>query len=239
MAHSATGMVNLLLPRWTLHAAMRRCLTLSHKVNYVFTPVMGCLRDYLGSNPFGLKSLYPSRVELQMLHHLSVALLPTLMIVAAVTDCLSLRIPNWLTGLVALLFFPMALVTGMPLVEFGWHILGGVILFVAGYALFSFRVFGGGDAKLMAAAGLWFGTSQSLTFLFLTVMAGGVLAIAVLGWSTLKTLAEVEGMPTDRGVGKIVSKFKPKLPYGLAFAVGAIIAYPETWWMVSAARHAV
>ena len=67
-----------------------------------------------------------------MLHTLSYSLLPTLMIVAALSDVASFRIPNWLTALTAVLFFPMALFTGMPLAEFGWHVLAGVILFIAG-----------------------------------------------------------------------------------------------------------
>jgi prepilin peptidase CpaA len=178
-------------------------------------------------------------MDVLMQHILVLALLPTLMMVAAVSDCLSLRIPNWLTGLVALLFFPMALLTGMPLADFGWHLLGGVILFVAGYALFSFGVFGGGDAKLMAAAGLWFGTDQSLPFLMMTVLAGGILAVAVMSWSLFVTFADLHGLNMEKGIGKAASKIRPKLPYGLAFAVGAIVVYPQSWWMVSALSGAV
>ena len=106
-----------------------------------------------------------------MIHTLSIALLPILMITAAISDLASFRIPNWLTLATAALFFPMAWLTGMPLAEFGWHLLAGLILFAAGFLLFSFGLFGGGDAKLMAAAGLWFGTSQTLPFLVATVLA--------------------------------------------------------------------
>ena len=100
-----------------------------------------------------------------MLHTLSVSLLPALMIVAAMTDVTSYRIPNWLTALIAVLFFPMAWATGMPVAEFGWHIAAGLILFVMGYLMFAVGIFGGGDAKLMAAAGLWFGTEADLALL--------------------------------------------------------------------------
>jgi prepilin peptidase CpaA len=153
--------------------------------------------------------------------------LPTLMILAAASDVTSYRIPNWLTALTALLFFPMALLTGMPLAEFGYHVLGGVILFVAGYALFSLGLFGGGDAKLMAAAGLWFGTSQTVSFLFMTVLAGGVLTVVVVLWSYLSLWSEMEG----KFWSSQMNKLKPKVPYGFAIAAGAILAYPQTWWV--------
>ena len=77
-----------------------------------------------------------------MLQTLSLALLPVLMIVAALSDVASLRIPNWLTGLTAALFFPMAFLTGMPLAEFGWHLLAGAILFFVGYGIFAVGFFG-------------------------------------------------------------------------------------------------
>jgi prepilin peptidase CpaA len=168
-----------------------------------------------------------------MLQTLSICILPSLMIVAALTDVASYRIPNWLTGLTAALFFPMALLTQMPLVEFGWHVLAGAVLFVVGYVLFALRVFGGGDAKMMAAAGLWFGTSQSLQFLIMTSLAGGLLAAAIAGWSAFMFFWEFHGPKADGFVADSFKKIRPKLPYGFAICVGAILAFPQTWWMTS------
>ncbi len=125
----------------------------------------------------------------------------------------------------------MALITGMPLVEFMWHLAAGAILFFVGYALFAFRVFGGGDAKLMAAAGLWFGTAQTLPFLTMTAFAGGILALAIAAWSVFMIYWQVNGH-LQKAVPWIedLQKVRPKLPYGFAFAVGAILAFPNTWW---------
>jgi prepilin peptidase CpaA len=166
-----------------------------------------------------------------MLHDLSIFLLPALMIIAAVTDVMSYRIPNWLTILIAVLFFPMALLTHMPLAEFGSHLSAGVILFVLGYALFAFGLFGGGDSKLMAAAGLWFGTSQTMPFLVLTALAGGLLAAGVMVWSVFMVMWDFHDPVAGTAIDKGIRKMKPKLPYGFAFAVGAILAFPQTWWM--------
>ena len=159
-------------------------------------------------------------------------MLPMLLIIAAVSDVMSLRIPNWLTVLTALLFFPMAFLTGMPLAEFGMHILAGVILFFVGFGFFQFGLFGGGDAKLMAAAGLWFGTSQTLPFLFATALAGGILATVIGIWSMVNMTWEIHGSEQGfGGLGKKIRALKPNVPYDLAFAIGGILAFRETWWM--------
>ncbi len=166
-----------------------------------------------------------------MIQTLSSTVFPALMIAAAMTDVTSYRIPNWLTGLIALLFFPMALLTGMPLVEFMWHLAAGLILFFVGYALFAVGMFGGGDSKLMAAAGLWFGTSQTLPFLIMTAIAGGLLAAAIAGWSVFMVFWQIHGTSAGSLIDKNLKKVRPKLPYGFAFAVGAILAFPDTYWM--------
>ncbi len=167
-----------------------------------------------------------------MFQQLSLYMLPTLLIVAATSDVMSLRIPNWLTLLTALLFFPMALATHMPLAEFGSHLLAGVILFAAGFIFFQLGVFGGGDAKLMAAAGFWFGTAKILPFLVFTALAGGALALCVGLWSAFMMFWELEGEGfAFAKVGQKLRGLKPNVPYGFAFALGGILAFKDTWWV--------
>jgi len=166
-----------------------------------------------------------------MIHFLSVSLFPILMIIAGAGDALSLRIPNWLTLAIAILFFPLALATGMPWDVISMHVLVGVVFFVMGFALFSFGVFGGGDAKLLAAAGLWFGTAQVAPFLFFTVFAGGILALLVGIWSMISMDWEIHEVKwTTR-----LRTLRPNVPYGYAFAIGAILAFPQSWWMGASA----
>ena len=164
-----------------------------------------------------------------MIHFLSISIFPFLMIVAGAGDALSLRIPNWLTLTIFAAFFPLAWATGMPLAVFGLHVLTAVILLVVGFTLFSFGFFGGGDAKLMAAAGIWFGSTQALPFLAFTVIAGGVLALCVFLWSVISMSWDIH----DVSWAKKLSGLKPSVPYGYAFAIGAILAFPESWWMVA------
>jgi prepilin peptidase CpaA len=162
-----------------------------------------------------------------MIHFLSISLFPILMIMAGAGDALSLRIPNWLTLTITLAFFPMAWATGMPMNEFGLHVLIGFVFFVVGFVFFSFGMFGGGDAKLLAAASLWFGTSQAVPFLVFTAFAGGGLALLIGIWSMISMDWEVREVKWFTRLRTL----KPNIPYGYAFAIGAILAFPQSWWM--------
>ena len=140
---------------------------------------------------------------------------------------MSMRIPNWLTILIALLFFPMALLTSMPWEVLGLHLLVGIGMFVTGFVLFALGLFGGGDAKLLAAAGLWLGWPDLMPFLVMTAFAGGALALCIAAWSMISLASEVKDGSLFRAFGSI----KPNVPYGYAFAIGAILAFPQSWWM--------
>ena len=161
-----------------------------------------------------------------MLASLPIVLFPALMILAGVTDALSYRIPNWLTVAIALLFWPIAILNGMPGGVLLWHAVTGVALLAIGFGLFAAGVFGGGDAKLMAAAGFWFGWPVAMNFLVITALAGGALAIVMALWSALQLDQEMRGHTwIERWKNK-----KLDVPYGIAFAAGAVIAFPGSWW---------
>lgn len=166
-----------------------------------------------------------------MIAFLSVTLFPCLMIIAGAGDAFSMRIPNWLTLTIAVAFLPMALATGMPWSMIGLHALVGLAMFVAGFAFFAFGLFGGGDAKLLAAAGLWLGWPDLMPFLIMTAFAGGVLALCVGAWSLINISSEIKDGSIFRRLGTI----KPNVPYGYAFAIGAILAFPQSWWMPAVA----
>jgi prepilin peptidase CpaA len=161
---------------------------------------------------------------------LSVTVFPLLMIIAGTGDALSMRIPNWLTLLIAVLFLPMALLTDMPWGMIGIHALVGSAMFAVGFVLFSLGLFGGGDAKLLAAAGLWLGWPDLMPFLVMTAFAGGALALCVGLWSAINVDSEIKNGSIFRHLGSI----RPSVPYGYAFAIGAILAFPQSWWMPAA-----
>ncbi|MGH7248073.1 MAG: A24 family peptidase, partial [Pseudomonadota bacterium] len=98
------------------------------------------------------------------------------LVMAGVSDFRTLRIPNWLTGALALAFPIAALVAGQP-VDWLSHVGASVAVFTVAAVLFAFRLMGGGDVKLLAATALWVGLGQLLPFLVLVAFVGGVFAL--------------------------------------------------------------
>lgn len=97
----------------------------------------------------------------------------------AMTDLRERRIPNWLTG--------GAVLTGWALHWFlyGWpglqHSLLGMAAGLAVYLpLFLLRGMGGGDVKMMAAAGALAGPKDWFGILILTAICGGAAALVVV-----------------------------------------------------------
>jgi len=174
---------------------------------------------------------------MQTIH--SIALWPTVTVVilAAVIDLRTRRIPNWLVlpFLVAGVF-----VSG---IAHGWTGLGrslaGVLMATATLGIFCYLGgMGMGDLKLCAAIGSWVGPSQLLLALVMTGLTGGVMAIcwALAGGFLRKTL---------RGVASLVSGFvknglKPheilvlanpaasRMPYAPAIAIGTLLSFLGT-----------
>ncbi len=141
---------------------------------------------------------------------------------AALSDVRSLTIPNRLNIAIAALFFPAALMSGLPWEFLGGHLLVGLAAFVIGFGLFSFGIIGGGDAKMVPGVLLWMGPGAALPFLLVMALAGGAL--------TLLILATRRSIPAGMVPEFIRPPFEPGagVPYGVAIAAGAILAGPFT-----------
>lgn len=150
-----------------------------------------------------------------------------LVVVAAVADLRSRRIPN-------MLVVPFLLLgIGSSAIAFGWsgiaQSLLGVLLAVAALGVFCFLGgMGMGDLKLCAAVGAWIGPSQLLVALVMTSLIGGVMA---LGWALTGGFV-VESL---RGTARLVlgnrkrltlaSPGARKMPYAPAIALGTILSF--------------
>ena len=148
---------------------------------------------------------------------------PALVIVGALRDLTSYIIPNWISGLLILGFVPAALAMGLPLSEMGSHLGVGIVALLIAMGMFALNWIGGGDAKLFAASALWLGWPGSLEFVVITGLAGGALTFALLGLRSPVIRPYVLSGP-----GWINRLAEPKgdLPYGVAIAVGALVAFP-------------
>jgi prepilin peptidase CpaA len=164
-----------------------------------------------------------------MIHAVQTAVLmifPALVIFGGVYDLVSYRIPNWISLALAAGFVVAAaggLAAGVSAAVLGLSLAVGAGALVAGVAMFAMGWIGGGDAKLFAAAALWIGWPGLTTYLAVTGLAGGALAVLLLGLRSAAARPLVLAGPAwfmrlaepDEGV-----------PYGVAIAVGALAAFP-------------
>ena len=152
-----------------------------------------------------------------------ITVFPALTIVAALRDATSYTIPNWISGVLILGFPAAALALGLSPAVLGGHALVGVIALVAGMAMFALGWIGGGDAKLFAVAGLWLGWPAAATYILVTAVTGGGLAVGLLGLRSIWLRPYVQDGPA--WVGRLATPGE-NVPYGVAIAVGALAAFP-------------
>lgn len=162
------------------------------------------------------------------LQTLLLAVFPALVIVAGLKDATSFTIPNWISAAAVAAFFPAALASGAPLEALGANLAVGVVALLAGMAMFAAGWIGGGDAKLFAASGLWLGWPAASPFLLVTALAGGAMAAVLLNlrgdWLRARLPAGPAWVERLRRPGENV-------PYGVAIAVGALFAFPQSTLM--------
>ncbi len=139
--------------------------------------------------------------------------------VAAVTDSLSRRIPNPVSialAVVGLVRIGAALVAGESALTAGLDLVAALAVFGLAALAFRFHLLGGGDVKLLAAGTLWLGAAALGPYLVVTVMAGGLLAVAFVGWHMLLPVSARRRLPS--------------LPYAVAIAAGGILTTAGALW---------
>ncbi|MBU2116421.1 MAG: prepilin peptidase, partial [Alphaproteobacteria bacterium] len=83
---------------------------------------------------------------------LPLSLLPALVIAAGLKDLTSMTIPNWISGILVIGFFPAALAVGLAPMAMATHVGVAIAALFVGAGMFALRWIGGGDAKLIAAS---------------------------------------------------------------------------------------
>ena len=151
------------------------------------------------------------------------------LVTASITDVLRHRIPNWLTGALAIVGLAAATVDG-SLGGFGTA-LGGLL--AGGLILMPFYMagaMGAGDVKLLGAAGTFLGPKVALLAGGLTLVTGAILAIVVLvlkvgsGLRYVPASAEPRTDQTGTGTTELM---KHRFPYAAAISVGVLLALWE------------
>jgi prepilin peptidase CpaA len=150
---------------------------------------------------------------------------PALLIFAALSDATSFTIPNRISLLLLGAYFPTALALGRPLGEVGIDLAVFGAALVAAMGMFAAGWIGGGDAKLFAVASLWLGWSAAPSFLLVTALAGGALAVLLLNLRSSWLKPYFEGAPA--WVARLATP-KAAVPYGVAIAIGGLAAFPHS-----------
>ncbi len=171
----------------------------------------------------------------EALHWLIAASCPLALAYAVVSDVRRLKIPNRASIVIAAAFLPAALLAGLEHSAIAVQYAVGAGLLGIGFIAFSRNLMGGGDVKLLAAAGIWSGAAQLGPYLVLVAVLGGVLAAAVLIAHKLRKSAPF--LDAVGWLGGKDARTQP-IPYGAAIGVAAIYlftenpALPEAWTRV-------
>ncbi len=161
-----------------------------------------------------------------MLEIFVVVVLPALVVVAAVSDLMTMTIPNALVLVVVAAFAAAAPLAGLGPAEIGAHLAAAALVLVVGLLLFIPGWIGGGDAKLAAALALWLGFDPLLTWFVLFALFGGALTLATLYYRSTplpRRLTRVDWLAR-------LHHPKSGVPYGVALAAGTLALWPETNW---------
>ena len=150
---------------------------------------------------------------------------PALVIVGGLHDLITMKIPNWVSLALVGAFFPVALLIGAGPMDIALHVVVGVVALLVGMGLFAAGWVGGGDAKLLAASCLWMGMSGLAPFLIWTALAGGAFCLLLM---TARQYFPLLVPSVSQGWVATLMQPKGDIPYGVAIAVGALLALPES-----------
>ena len=154
-------------------------------------------------------------------------LFPALMAFAAASDLFTMTISNRVSLALALGFVALALLSGMGWYDLLSHIGAGAAVLVVAFASFAMGWVGGGDAKVAAAAALWFGFGHLLNYLVYASLFGGALTLLLLQFRQWPLPYPFAG---QAWLTRLHAK-ESGIPYGIALAIGALMVYPETEWI--------
>ena len=150
---------------------------------------------------------------------------PFCRVFAALSDMISMTIANRVSLILVGAFFLLAILTGMPLTEMGWHLAAGIAVLSVTFALFAIGGMGGGDAKLMAASAVWFGLNMPLIeYLMTSAVLGGALTLALLVYRK-SPLAVFTG---NNLLLRHCADAQAGIPYGVALGIGGLLTYTQT-----------
>ncbi len=131
------------------------------------------------------------------------------------------RIPNWLTGSLALAALAVHSFSGLR--DVGITLLVMAVLTAAGTLLYSRGGIGGGDVKLAIAASGMLSYPLCVPFLLYSAIGGGVLALGFIAFRGSARASMSRAVSMTMGLHPGVASEAETLPYAVAFLFGAAL----------------
>ena len=148
----------------------------------------------------------------------SVACFVALVLVAAASDIVMYRIPN-IVVLMIIALYPIYVIVAPGEQEWLWSLGIFALTIAIGIPLAHFRIFGGGDMKLLAVILLWAGPALASPAVALSALAGGLIALMML----TKVRFIIAGALSSIGRESLGKMFLARnMPYGVGLAFGGI-----------------
>lgn len=143
-------------------------------------------------------------------------------------DVTRYTIPNWLVWSL-LVLYPVAVYLSPEAVDWKMAVVAMLLVFAVGYIIFSLRVMGGGDVKLITVLALWVGWGMPLMeFMIMFGLIGGVFTLFLLAVRKAEPyLPWKKRLATPR----LFQKGAP-VPYGVAIGLAFV-------WMMYMGKIAV
>jgi len=148
----------------------------------------------------------------------SIACFVSLVLVAAASDIAMYRIPN-IVILMIIALYPIYVIAAPGEQEWLWSLGIFALTIAIGIPLAHFKIFGGGDMKLLAVILLWAGPALVSPALVLSVLAGGLISILML----TKVRFVIAGALASIGRESLGKMFLARnMPYGVGLAIGGV-----------------
>ena len=165
-----------------------------------------------------------------------------LLVWAAIEDLRSRRIPNWLTFSLVLGGIGQSVAFG-AICSPGASLLGFAVGFALPFVLFALGALGGGDVKLLAGVGAWFGPVGALNTFVIAAVVGAVMVVVqalaqrrgkVLLRNTAVlavNLAHVRDVGLDhaKATGQSCRSVDRPLPYALPVLIAMTVLIASSW----------
>ncbi|MCQ1573755.1 prepilin peptidase [Neorhizobium galegae] len=150
-------------------------------------------------------------------------ILPLCLAFAAISDLVNMTIPNRVSAVILASFVVLAPFSGLAWPEIGMSLVAGLAVFGVCFGLFALNVMGGGDAKLLTAAAIWFGFNHSLLVFLVTVgYVGGAVTLVFLLLRSQAGSVMAMGIPLPPSL--VNAK---KIPYGIAIAIAGFLTFEQ------------